>query len=108
MGDTESLLRNISDTALWAAMYRARETDRDDALFRDPFARRLAGERGEQITDSMPLAEETTWAWIMRTYLFDRLILAGNRTRRGCGCELGGRSRCAAVSNGVAAGIEMD
>jgi len=46
---TELLIRNISDTARWAAIYRARESQRLDALFRDPFARRLAGERGEQI-----------------------------------------------------------
>lgn len=74
MPQTESLVRNISDTALWAAMYRARESDRPDALFRDPFARTLAGERGEQIRAGMPMAEETEWAWVMRTYLFDRLI----------------------------------
>ena len=42
-------IRNVSDTAVWVAMYRARENDRPNGLFRDPFARRLAGERGEQI-----------------------------------------------------------
>jgi O-methyltransferase involved in polyketide biosynthesis len=52
MSDTGPLIRNISDTALWVAVYRARETDRPDAVFRDPFARRLAGERGEQIAQS--------------------------------------------------------
>lgn len=51
----ESVIRDISDTALWAAVYRARETERPDALFRDPFARRLAGERGERISASLPL-----------------------------------------------------
>lgn len=70
----EPLIRNISDTALWAASYRARETERPDALFRDPFARRLAGERGEQIAAEMLKGPDTTWAWAMRTYLFDRTI----------------------------------
>ena len=45
----ESSVRNISDTALWVAMYRAIESDRPDALFYDPYARKLAGERGAQI-----------------------------------------------------------
>jgi len=70
----EPLIRNISDTARWTAVFRARETDRPDALFRDPLARRLAGERGEQIANTMPHATDNTWAWIMRTYLFDQVI----------------------------------
>ncbi len=74
MGESEPLIRNISDTALFAAIYRARETDRADALFRDPFARRLAGERGEKIAKSMPFSERATWAWVTRTYLFDWFI----------------------------------
>jgi len=65
----EPLIRDISDTARWVAVYRARETERPDAAFRDPFARRLAGERGEQI------AEEAAWSFIARTHLFDRFIL---------------------------------
>lgn len=74
MSANERLIRNISDTAMFAAIYRARETERPDALFRDPFARRLAGERGEQIAKSMPFSERATWAWITRTYLFDQFI----------------------------------
>lgn len=35
MAQAEPLIRNISDTALLAAVYRARETERPDALFRD-------------------------------------------------------------------------
>jgi hypothetical protein len=38
VAQAEPLIRNISDTALLAAVYRARETQRQDALFRDPFA----------------------------------------------------------------------
>ena len=49
MISTEPTFRDVSDTALWAAIYRARETERPNALFRDPFARRLAGQRGEDI-----------------------------------------------------------
>jgi methyltransferase (TIGR00027 family) len=72
----EPLIRNISDTARWVAVYRARETERPDAVFRDPLARRLAGERGEQIANSMPLGGNTSWPMVARTYLIDELISA--------------------------------
>jgi methyltransferase (TIGR00027 family) len=68
----DPLVRNVSDTALWAAAYRARENDRPNPLFRDPFARRLAGTRGEQIADK--LTSRDSWAWVTRTYLFDQFI----------------------------------
>ena len=47
---SEPLIRDISDTARWVAVYRARETERRDPVFTDPFARALAGERGEQLS----------------------------------------------------------
>lgn len=71
---SEGPIRNVSDTALWAAMYRAVETGRPDALFRDPFAHRLAGERGEKIFHSLPPRHRNEWAWSMRTWLFDRFL----------------------------------
>jgi len=74
VNDSGPLLRNVSDTALWVAVYRARETDRLDAVFRDPYARRLAGARGEQIAASMPFSDKATWAWVARTVLFDQFI----------------------------------
>jgi methyltransferase (TIGR00027 family) len=77
----EPLIRNISDTARWVAVYRAQETERPDAVFRDPFARRLAGERGEQIARSMPLGGDNAWSMITRTYLVDELI--GAELQRG-------------------------
>ena len=70
----ELLVRNISDTAMWAAAYRARETERPGGLFRDPFAKRLAGPRGEQIANKLTFKD--SWAWVTRTYLFDRFIAA--------------------------------
>lgn len=68
------LIRNISDTALLAAVYRARETERPNALFRDPYARQLAGERGEEIARSLVFSEKNAWSWFTRTYLFDQII----------------------------------
>src|SRR5215472_12507066 len=74
MSDPESRIRNICDTARWVAVYRARETERKDAVFRDPFARRLAGERGEQIAASMSFAEKNSWPFVTRTWLIDDVI----------------------------------
>jgi len=67
-------LRNISDTARWVAIYRAIESERPDALFRDPFARRLAGERGERIAETMGFANRNAWSFVARTVVFDRFI----------------------------------
>jgi len=77
----EPLIRNVSDTARWVAVYRAQETERPDAIFRDPFARRLAGSRGEQIARSMPLGGDNAWSMITRTYLIDEFVHA--EVRRG-------------------------
>src|SRR5687768_11490303 len=76
VSQSEPLIRDISDTARWVAVYRARETERPNALFRDPFARRLAGERGEQIASELPTLTpgRNEWPWVMRTYLFDTFI----------------------------------
>jgi methyltransferase (TIGR00027 family) len=72
--DEPAPIRHISDTALWVAVYRAREDERRDAVFRDPFASRLAGERGAQIAAEMPFAERHAWSYIARTWLVDRAI----------------------------------
>ena len=68
-------LTHISDTARWVAVYRAMETERPDAIFKDPFARRLAGAQGEAIVQALP--QGRTWAWpmIVRTAVFDEMIL---------------------------------
>jgi methyltransferase (TIGR00027 family) len=72
----DAALPDISDTARWVAYYRALESDRPDALFRDPFASRLAGERGRQILERMPKSvRRTSWPMVMRTLLMDELVL---------------------------------
>jgi methyltransferase (TIGR00027 family) len=70
----EPLIRNISDTARWVAAYRAHETKRPDAVFRDPYAARLAGERGEQSAALMPFQDKNSWPFMARTYLFDSFV----------------------------------
>lgn len=67
-------IEDVSDTALWVAYYRALESKRPDALFRDPYARRLAGEKGERIVRDMPRGEQSAWAMIVRTAVMDRLL----------------------------------
>ncbi|HEV2290489.1 MAG TPA: class I SAM-dependent methyltransferase [Gemmatimonadales bacterium] len=69
------MIEHISDTARWVAYYRAMETDRPDALFRDPFARRLAGPVGEAIVDRVHRGRQMAWAMIVRTAVFDEIIL---------------------------------
>ncbi|MGH9728858.1 MAG: class I SAM-dependent methyltransferase [Candidatus Acidiferrales bacterium] len=68
-------IRNVSDTARWVAYYRAMETERADAIFRDPYARKLAGERGEQITRSLRGGLRMSWSMVVRTALFDEILL---------------------------------
>jgi methyltransferase (TIGR00027 family) len=77
----EPLLRNVSDTALWVAVYRAEETERKDALFHDPYARRLAGPRGFELIEAMPKGRTYAWSMVARTVLFDRYI--ADRLSRG-------------------------
>jgi methyltransferase (TIGR00027 family) len=71
---SDQLFRNISDTAIWAAMYRAEESERRDAYFSDPFARKLAGTRGEQIQSALKTQQKNAWAWVTRTIMFDAII----------------------------------
>jgi len=68
-------IKNVSDTAKWVAEYRAMETDRPDAIFRDPYARRLAGAEGAQIVDSMKQGRALAWPMIVRTAVFDEIIM---------------------------------
>ena len=78
----EPLIGDLGDTARWVAMYRARETERPEALFHDPFARRLAGDRRERIAAAIPGSARGDWSFAIRMYLFDRVIekeVAGDR-----------------------------
>ena len=69
-------IENVSDTARWVAVYRAMESERPDALFRDPFAKRLAGEKGDEIVRTMKDGRTMAWAMIVRTQVFDEIIMA--------------------------------
>jgi methyltransferase (TIGR00027 family) len=72
-------VENVSDTARWVAVYRAMETERPDALFKDPYAKRLAGEQGEAIVNGIKRGRQMAWAMITRTQVFDEFILGAIR-----------------------------
>ncbi len=75
MTDNQIKIQDVSDTALWVAHYRAIEGDRPDALFHDPLAKVLAGERGQQIAESMKgMSRFTQWSVVSRTVIIDKFI----------------------------------
>ncbi|MEO6567208.1 MAG: SAM-dependent methyltransferase [Opitutaceae bacterium] len=71
---TNPLIHDVSDTAKWVAVFRADESDRADAIFVDPFARRLAGPQGKAIAEAIEFTRKNSWAFVARTYLFDEFI----------------------------------
>ena len=71
----KSAIGDVTDTAAWVATYRARETLRPDALFKDPLAALLAGSHGEAIANQMP-SSGADWYVVIRTCIIDAFILA--------------------------------
>lgn len=75
MSSNGSMIKNVSDTAIWVAFYRSIESKRKDALFHDPFANLLIGEYGKKITGSMKLfVKYAYWSVTIRTPLIDEYI----------------------------------
>ena len=74
MSSDTAQVRNVSDTALWAAHFRAEESQRPDALFHDPYAEKLGAQRGGEMARALPQGLSHAWAWVARTYLFDQLL----------------------------------
>jgi methyltransferase (TIGR00027 family) len=72
---SETAITHVSDTARWIAAYRAIESRRPDALFRDPFADRLAGPRGYEIVAKAPFLLARGGMVVARTKLIDDLVL---------------------------------
>ncbi len=72
---SEISIENVSDTALWVAAYRAKESERPDAVYHDPLAAKLAGERGREFARSIPYGAITGWIMVVRTVAIDRMIL---------------------------------
>jgi methyltransferase (TIGR00027 family) len=72
---SDPLISNVSDTARWVATYRATESARPDALFSDPLAARLSGDRGRAIVAAAPRAIRDGWWLVARTKVIDDVIM---------------------------------
>lgn len=70
----EDAISHISDTAFWIAGFRALENNRPDAVFKDPLAALLAGERGAHMVSITPHSEAMAFAMTIRTIAIDRLV----------------------------------
>lgn len=69
------MIEHVSDTAFWVAYYRWLETQHPDALFHDPLAIKLCGERGVQLARHMGIQRVMAWSMAVRTWIIDRYIL---------------------------------
>ena len=72
-------ITHVSDTALMVAACRAHETSLEDAFVRDPFAARLAGERGFAILAALPHSNVVRLGLAVRTRFVDELLLEALR-----------------------------
>ena len=75
MPEMDGKITHVSDTALMIAACRAHENELPDAFVRDPFAARLAGERGVAILQAMPHANVLRLGMAIRTRFVDELLL---------------------------------
>jgi methyltransferase (TIGR00027 family) len=96
MAPNDGEIRHVSDTALMVAACRAHETGLEDAFVRDPFAARLAGERGFAILAGLPHANVVRVGLAVRTRFVDELLLEALRqypitTVLSVGCGLDAR-----------------
>ncbi|MGH7281961.1 MAG: class I SAM-dependent methyltransferase [Polyangiaceae bacterium] len=70
-----AVVQNVPDTAFLVAMYRAKESERKDALFVDPYAALLAGERGASMFPKMTARHRmSAWSIAVRTVIIDDLV----------------------------------
>ncbi|MBB3601760.1 methyltransferase (TIGR00027 family) [Mycolicibacterium sp. BK556] len=73
----ESRRDAVADTGLLVAVIRARETTREDRLFTDPFADKLAGDTGHRVLDAAlaTSGDRTTMQIVVRTKFWDDALL---------------------------------
>ena len=87
-------MEGVAKTALWVAAWRAKESDREGALFHDPYARALAGDEGLAVLGEAEAARGGSAPTIeIRTHYFDEHLLAATRDR--------GLSQVAVLAAGV-------
>ncbi|NOT78060.1 MAG: class I SAM-dependent methyltransferase [Bacteriovoracaceae bacterium] len=67
-------INHVSDTALWVAAYRALESKKTNALFKDEFAQILIGQLGKGLASYTQGSRYTAWSVVIRTLIIDELI----------------------------------
>lgn len=69
--------QGVADTGLMVAAIRAKESRRDDRLFTDPFAEKLAGESGHRLLEEAiaTAGDKTTLQIVVRTRFWDEALL---------------------------------
>jgi methyltransferase (TIGR00027 family) len=79
---TEKNLKAVADTGVLVAAIRAHESSRDDRLFTDPFAGRLAGQAGAEMLARMvdAVGEQSTTQIVVRTRFWDEALLRATDT----------------------------
>ncbi|MES1177676.1 MAG: SAM-dependent methyltransferase [Myxococcales bacterium] len=68
-------IEHVTDTAFWIASLRALESERPDAVFHDPLAAQLAGDKGRDIARAMSAFGLIAFTVTQRTTAIDRLVL---------------------------------
>jgi methyltransferase (TIGR00027 family) len=96
MSPADGKITHVSDTALMVAACRALEYDDPDGFVHDPFAARLAGDRGMAILQATPRPEMLRFGVAVRSRFIDELlreVLASGRiaTVLSVGCGLDAR-----------------
>ena len=81
MADESAGLNGVARTALLVAAIRARESQRGDPLFVDPFADTLAGNTGREFLEAALQAsgEQSTVQIVVRTRFWDEALLRATR-----------------------------
>ena len=94
MSHSQGEISHVSDTALMVAACRALEFDAPDGFVRDPFAARLAGERGMAMLRALPQPEMMRFGIGVRSRFMDELLLEALASEKiatvlclGCGLD---------------------
>jgi methyltransferase (TIGR00027 family) len=94
MSQPHGEISHVSDTALMVAACRALEFDAPDGFVRDPFAARLAGERGMAMLRALPQPEMMRFGIGVRSRFMDELLLEALASEKiatvlslGCGLD---------------------
>jgi len=69
-------IHHVSDTSYWVAAFRAQESERQDAVFKDTLAKKLSGDKGMAMIAETPGSAAMAFAMVTRTTAIDRLVMS--------------------------------